>query len=185
MAAALISFPHPLLKNGLTILDTPGLNALGSEPELTLSMLPSAQAIIFVIAADTGVTKSDMDMWTNHVNKATKAGRQGLAVVMNKIDSMWDEITTEASYQKSVQTQVATTAKTLEISDDFIFPVSAKQALIAKIKSDPDLLKRSKIEEVEQYLSQDIIQQRQKILMAAIEKDIGFLVSESFSLVEK
>ena len=32
---ALISFPHPLLKEGLCILDTPGLNALGSEPELT------------------------------------------------------------------------------------------------------------------------------------------------------
>ncbi len=34
---ALISFPHPLLKQGLVILDTPGLNALGSEPELTLN----------------------------------------------------------------------------------------------------------------------------------------------------
>src|SRR5210317_1366998 len=51
----LISFPHPLLKQGLTILDTPGLNALGSEPELTMSMLPNAQAIIFMLAADAGV----------------------------------------------------------------------------------------------------------------------------------
>lgn len=50
---ALISFPHPLLKQGLVILDTPGLNALGSEPELTLSMLPSAQAVLFILAADT------------------------------------------------------------------------------------------------------------------------------------
>ena len=38
------------LRQGLRILDTPGLNALGSEPELTLSMLPSAQAIIFLLA---------------------------------------------------------------------------------------------------------------------------------------
>ncbi|PPC89487.1 MAG: dynamin family protein, partial [Methylobacter sp.] len=53
---ALISFPHPLLQEGLCILDTPGLNALGTEPELTLNMLPSAQAIVFVLAADTGVT---------------------------------------------------------------------------------------------------------------------------------
>ncbi len=29
---ALISFPHPLLMEGLAILDTPGLNALGTEP---------------------------------------------------------------------------------------------------------------------------------------------------------
>ena len=38
----LISFPHPLLKQGLVLLDTPGLNAMGSEPELTMDMLPSA-----------------------------------------------------------------------------------------------------------------------------------------------
>jgi len=30
---ALINFPHPLLKQGLVILDTPGLNAIGAEPK--------------------------------------------------------------------------------------------------------------------------------------------------------
>ena len=62
----LISFPHPLLKQGLIILDTPGLNALGSEPELTMDMLPSAQAVMFILSADTGATKSDMDIWKQH-----------------------------------------------------------------------------------------------------------------------
>ena len=33
---ALINYPHPLLKQGLVVLDTPGLNAIGAEPELTL-----------------------------------------------------------------------------------------------------------------------------------------------------
>ncbi len=60
---AVINFPHPLLKQGLVILDTPGLNAIGAEPELTLSLVPSAHAVLFVLAADTGVTKSDLDMW--------------------------------------------------------------------------------------------------------------------------
>jgi hypothetical protein len=36
---AMINFPHPLLEQGLVILDTPGLNAIGIDPELTLSML--------------------------------------------------------------------------------------------------------------------------------------------------
>lgn len=181
---ALISFPHPMLKEGLAILDTPGLNALGSEPELTLNMLPSAQAVIFVIAADTGVTRSDMDMWSNHINKATKAGRQGLAVAMNKIDAMWDDITTDAAYKKSIASQVTISAKTLGLSEDFIFPVSAKQALIAKIKKDPDLYTRSKIEDIEQYLSKNIVHQRQNILLDVIAKDIGFLVTESINLVD-
>ena len=40
---AIVNFPHPLLAQGLVILDTPGLNALGYEPELTLNLLPSAR----------------------------------------------------------------------------------------------------------------------------------------------
>jgi hypothetical protein len=181
---ALISFPHPLLKEGLTILDTPGLNALGSEPELTLNMLPSAQAIVFVIAADTGVTKSDMEMWTNHVSKATKAGKQGLAVVMNKIDVMKDDFASENEFQKTITSQLNATAKTLSLSEDLIFPVSAKQALIGKIKSDDELIRASRIANIEQYLANDIIQQRQKLLAEVISRDIGFLVTESFSLTE-
>ena len=37
---AVINYPHPLLERGLVVIDTPGLNAVGSEPELTLGLLP-------------------------------------------------------------------------------------------------------------------------------------------------
>lgn len=179
---ALISFPHPLFRNGLTILDTPGLNALGSEPELTLSMLPSAQAIVFVIAADTGVTKSDMGIWCDHIAKTSKQGR---AVVLNKIDTLWDDILSDDNaYHIAIKDQLASAAKTLGISPDVIFPVSARQALIAKIKGDTPLLKRSGIAEIEAYLSRDIVQQRQGLLMDVVAREIGFFIRESVNLIE-
>lgn len=181
---ALISFPHPLLKEGLCILDTPGLNALGTEPELTLSMLPSAQAIIFVLAADTGVTKSDLEMWKNHVCSSRGHNKQGLAVVMNKIDSMWDDLAGEDGYEDSILKQIQTSASILNLSADVIFPVSAKQALLAKVKSDAALLEKSRLGALENYLSEDILNQRRKILIESVNKDIGFLVSESFNLTK-
>ena len=49
---ALINIAHPLLKQGLVILDTPGLNAIGAEPELTVSLIPQAHAVVFILAAD-------------------------------------------------------------------------------------------------------------------------------------
>ncbi len=64
---ALINLPHPLLRRGLVIIDTPGLNAVGAEPELTLGLLPSAHATVFVLAADTGVTRSDLAIWREHL----------------------------------------------------------------------------------------------------------------------
>jgi len=181
---ALISFPHPLLKEGLCILDTPGLNALGTEPELTLNMLPSAQAIIFVLAADTGVTKSDLEMWRNHISIARGAGKQGLAVVMNKIDSMWDDLAGESGYEASIISQIKNSATILGVSEELIFPVSAKQALLAKIKSDGALLEKSRLAGLENYLSNDILNHRRSILMETVVRNIGFLVNESLSLTE-
>jgi len=181
---ALISFPHPLLKEGLSILDTPGLNALGTEPELTLTLLPSAQAIIFVLAADTGVTKSDLEMWKNHVCNSRGNNKQGLAVVMNKIDSMWDDLAGEDGYEESIQKQIKTSASILKLSEDVIFPVSAKQALLAKVKSDDDLLERSRLSKLENYLSTNILEQRRNILIETVNKDIGYLITESFNFTK-
>src|SRR5512137_2344748 len=81
---AVINFPHPLLKQGLVVLDTPGLNAIGAEPELTLSLVPSAHAVLFVLAADTGLTKSDLDM-CRLVVRDSSATEHHIAV-LNKID---------------------------------------------------------------------------------------------------
>ena len=180
----MISFPHPLLQSGLSILDTPGLNALGAEPELTLNMLPSAQAIIFVLAADTGVTKSDLEMWKNHVSRSRGSGsrKQGLAVVMNKIDAMWDDLSGEEGYEDSIKSQITTSANILSINEELIFPVSAKQGLLAKIKSDDELLAKSRLPALEHYLSEDIIKQRRNILMESVVRDIGFLVAETNTL---
>jgi hypothetical protein len=182
---AMISFPHPLLIEGLCILDTPGLNALGTEPELTLNMLPSAQAIIFVLAADTGVTKSDLEMWRSHICAARGSSKQGLAVVMNKIDAMWDDLLGESGYDVAIKSQIKNSAATLGIDESAIFPVSAKQALLAKVKSDTELLERSRLGALEDYLSDDILKQRREILMDRVSKDIGFLVTESSNLIGK
>jgi len=181
---ALISFPHPLLKEGLCILDTPGLNALGCEPELTLNILPSAQAIIFVLAADTGVTKSDLEMWNTHVCNASGQQRQGLAVVMNKIDSMWDDLADNHNCDAAIQNQIQSTASILNIDQNFIFAVSAKQGLLAKIRNDAALLEKSRLQKLENYLSKDILDQRRSILTAGVRKEIGYMVSESLKLME-
>ena len=182
---ALISFPHPLLKEGLSILDTPGLNALGTEPELTLNMLPSAQAIIFVLAADTGVTKSDLEMWLNHICLARGGKKQGLAVVMNKIDAMWDDIGGSAAYDEAIRSQIKTSATILKINENAIFPVSAKQALLAKVKSDMVLFERSRLATLEKYLATNILQQKRNILMGTVVRDMGFLLNESSHITNK
>lgn len=47
---ATLNLSHPLLDRGMRIFDTPGLNALGAEPELTLDLLPQCDVIAFVLS---------------------------------------------------------------------------------------------------------------------------------------
>ena len=89
---AIINFPHPLLQQGLVILDTPGLNAIGTEPELTLSLLPQAHAVLFILAADAGVTRTDLEVWNQHLAGEDAAAKDGRVVILNKIDGLWDDL---------------------------------------------------------------------------------------------
>jgi hypothetical protein len=169
---AMISFPHPLLEKGLTVLDTPGLNALGSEPELTLSLLPNAQAMIFVLAADTGVTQSDMTMWEQHIQAYRNNHPHGLAVVLNKIDTLNDELMSEDDWIQSIHKQTLETARLLELDEQSIFPLSAKQALIAKIKNDEESLVKSRLSGLENFLSERILSSQKEILQRKVVDEV-------------
>lgn len=181
---ARINFPHPLLKQGLTILDTPGLNALGSEPELTLHTLASAQVILFVLGADTGVTRSDMEIWKEHIQPGRKDRDKSVAVALNKIDTLWDELKDQDKIDATVQRQHKDVASTLELRPEQVFPISARKALVARIRRDFPLLRDSKIESLESYLSDEILRDRQTILREALSVEIGELIDNSRNIVQ-
>lgn len=178
---AIVNFPHPLLKQGLVVLDTPGLNALGVEPELTLNTLANAQAILFVLAADTGVTKTDLEVWTNHVN--TVKGNSHL-IALNKIDILWDELHDEAAVAKSIARQIEETARVLHVDRKSIFPVSAQKGLVAKIRGDQALTEKSGLPVLEHKLSEDMIPSRHMLIRNRIVHEISGRVESSRALLE-
>ncbi|MBC7994402.1 MAG: dynamin family protein, partial [Rhizobacter sp.] len=138
---AIINYPHPLLKQGLVVLDTPGLNAIGAEPELTLSLLPSAHAMVFILGADTGVTKSDMAIWRDHLGSPSGAS----FVVLNKIDAMIDPLATAEQVRDQIEQQRQSTARTLETDPARVFPLSARQALASRIEGNARGLAESRL----------------------------------------
>ena len=179
----LISFPHPLLKQGLTILDTPGLNALGSEPELTMDMLPRAQAVMFVLAADTGATKSDMEIWQQYCKSYRETQQTGVVIVLNKIDTLWDELHDDATVEKNIQSQCKETAETLGVPMSDVYPITAQKGLLAKIKKDDALLDKSGLPKLEVALSDDILSKKQEIVRENIVSKIGSMVESTRSVL--
>jgi len=173
---AMINFPHPLLQQGLVVLDTPGLNALGTEPELTLNMLPNAQSVLFLLAADTGVTKSDMEMWQHHLSSYRVSHKKGMLVVLNKIDTLWDELQNKEAINISIQSQCKKTSEELNIDIENIFPISAQKALLAKIKNDDILLANSGINKLEHALSRDVIPEKHHIISKKVISEVSTMI---------
>jgi hypothetical protein len=157
---ALINYPHPLLKRGLVVLDTPGLNAIGAEPELTLSLLPTAHATVFILGADTGVTKSDLAIWRDHLSGHARTRY----VALNKIDALFDPLTPPAIVCEQIERQRQLTAQTLGIDADRVFPISARQALAARVEGDDEGVIKSRLPELEAALATQLLPQRRQVL---------------------
>ncbi|MFZ2971484.1 MAG: dynamin family protein [Ferribacterium limneticum] len=180
---AMINFPHPLLKQGLVILDTPGLNAIGAEPELTLSLLPNAHAVLFILAADTGVTQSDLAIWREHICGGGMAKR-GRMVVLNKIDGQWDELKSTEEIDAEIQRQVDSSAAILDLPASQIFPVSAQKGLVAKINGDTALLDKSRLPLLEAALSEELIPAKRDIVCDSTEGEFGDVSRRVRSLLD-
>lgn len=168
---ALINYPHPLLQRGLVVLDTPGLNAIGAEPELTLSLLPSAHATVFVLAADAGVTKSDLAIWREHL------GGEALErfVVLNKIDALADPMLSLPEVQAQIERQRLLTAETLALPPSRVFPLSAREALAARVVGDADGLHRSRLPELEAALATELLPRQAEMLAQATVETVRHL----------
>jgi hypothetical protein len=175
---ALINIAHPLLKQGLVILDTPGLNAIGAEPELTVSLIPQAHAVVFILGADTGVTKSDLSIWREHLITES-SDTDARLVVLNKIDTLWDALSTPAQIQAQIDRQKASTAEILGIPKDQVIAVSAQKGLVAKVTDDDALLKQSCLPVLEDALGRGMMGKRQKILASAMNGGISELRLET------
>ena len=168
---ALINIAHPLLKQGLVILDTPGLNAIGAEPELTVSLIPQAHAVVFILAADTGVTKSDLAIWREHLITGPDESISRL-VVLNKIDTLWDALSSAEQVQHQIDRQRATSAEILGLPESQVIPVSAQKGLVAKVTRNKDLLQACCLPNLELALSDGVMGQRQRILRSAVASGI-------------
>jgi len=158
---AVINYPHPLLKRGLVVIDTPGLNAIGAEPELTLGLLPSAHAVVFVLGADTGVTKSDLSIWRDHLGQASLER----FVVLNKIDTLADPMVGPAVVQAQIEQQRHDTAQTLGMPLERVFPLSARDALAARVDLDDKRLAASRLPPLEAALVSELLPRRQELLV--------------------
>ncbi|MEZ5741207.1 MAG: hypothetical protein R3E68_18445 [Burkholderiaceae bacterium] len=132
--------------------------------------------MLFVLAADTGVTRSDIESGRNHVAPSHDGGR---LVVLNKIDGLWDELKSPAQVDAEIAAQAARVAATLELPPGQVFPVSAHKGLVARVHKDAALLARSRLEPLEQALVQSVLPRQRQLLLEMVEREVNELAEQT------
>ncbi len=176
---ARVNMHHPLLASGLAILDTPGLNVLGHEPELTYAILPTVDAVLYLLAADAGVTRSDQQAWHQHLGHLPVHSK---IAVINKIDALNDGFRTALETQTDVLLQIERCAAALELPKNQLFALSARGALTARIAQNEALLQQSRLPLLETSLTTELLDKRQALLkthaLQALEKSYRLCARE-------
>lgn len=158
---ARLNIHHPLLATGLAILDTPGLNALGHEPELTHAILPSVDSVMYLLAADVGVSRTDQLAWQTHLSHLPEHSKLG---VLNKVDALDDGFRSGLEVNIDIVRQIEHCAQALNLPKSQVFAISARQALLARTKQDDALLAQSRLPDLERALTTQLLEKRQALL---------------------
>ena len=154
---ALINLPHPMLKSGVIVLYSPGLQILSAEPEIALRMASSAQSILMVLGND--LTPTARDVWKQYAHSSPA--------------HKFVALDTAAGANLSA---VGRVAQTLEIPSSNVFPFAIKQAVTERISRSASPVNSEGIERLEHMHAEKLVPERQALLLAAVTKEIGPLV---------
>lgn len=124
-----LSYPSPFLKNGITIIDTPGIGGLDPRHAiLTYMALPKADVIVFVTDTGEPLTESEKLFYVDRILPCNKPN----LLVVNKSDSLLND--TLQGHLDKVKLEF------VDVSCPQIIPVSAKHWDLYTKLQDKDLL---------------------------------------------
>jgi hypothetical protein len=180
---AMVNIQHPLTSMGLRIIDTPGLNAVGAEPELNHGLAQSqADATILCLSADAPISESDKQIWRDYINTDDNSG---VLVVVNKIDSLWDDLISAPSEESTISGVRTETALSLGLPLQQVLPTSAKKALLAKARGDRDMLLKSNFRQIESVLSAQLSEQLKQLFKLPEIEDALALLRQTYKQVHQ
>ncbi len=161
----LIKHPASVLKQGVVLIDTPGIGStFKHNTETTMNFLSACDAALFMVSADPPITEVELEFLKLIKQKIPK-----IFFVLNKIDYLTSE---ELETAKRFLGGTIETHANIPKSETNIFPVSAKQALQAKTRGDTNLLEQSGLLQIEEHLIDFLANEKSRVLQRSIRRRV-------------
>lgn len=169
-----IAFPSAFLKDGVFIIDTPGVGStFENNTEMTYNYLPKVDAALFLLAVDPPISQSEIEFLRDVQQYVEK-----IFFIQNKIDYLdEDERLESMTFSKQVIEEA------LGRDGIEIHPLSAKLALDAKKAGDKQLLDQSRLPEFDAVLGQFLLKAKGKtVLRSALNGTRKLLSDEELTI---
>ncbi|MFF6947180.1 dynamin family protein [Streptomyces iakyrus] len=151
---AVVRWPVDLCRDGVVLVDSPGLNNVDVHTDVTVNYLQRADAVIMVVDGTSAFAENEREYLERRLRAS---GHEDVLFVITKTDTLDD-------YERPVALQsIRRAADRLRRPREALFFVRAKQALLGRMKGDPAAVAASGIEEFEAALSEFLAQERGRV----------------------
>lgn len=161
-------WPLELLKNGVEIIDSPGLNEHATRTKVTMDYLTKADAILFVLNAQAICTREEMRFVENNLKAQ---GFNEPYFVVNRFDCVKKE-------EDRVGMRRFAKEKLGEYTNREIFFVSARNALDGKVEQNSELLKSSGMPPFEDSLADYLTENRGSIKLVKPARELRRIICD-------
>ncbi|MDO3378529.1 dynamin family protein [Geoalkalibacter halelectricus] len=166
-----IFHPAALLRQGVVLIDTPGIGStLRHNTEITQQTLPRCDAAVFLVSPDPPLTETELEF----LGRA-RALLPRIFYLFNKIDYLdGQELQASLNFLRAHLREVEPQGE-----GPRIFPISARQALAARLGRDEQGLRASGLAEVEDNLIDFLRREKMQVLQAALKRQAGDVFSDA------
>lgn len=148
-------WPLEICKNGVEIIDSPGLNEHEIRQKVTIDYLSTVDAILFVLSCEALASKSEIDVVNNNLRKI---GHEEIFFICNRFDLIRRQERDELK-----QYGISKLAPLTNGGAERVFFISAVQALDGRLDGDEELVKKSGILSLEKELEKFLASHRGRI----------------------
>jgi hypothetical protein len=169
-----ISFPSQYLKDGVSIIDTPGVGStFENNTEMTYNYLPNVDAALFLLAVDPPISQSEIAFL-----KDVREYVEKIFFIQNKIDYLSEE-----EREESLSFSREAIEKALGMDGMRVYPLSARMALEGKQAGETDLVERSGLPLFDKVLEDFLLKAKGKtILLNALNSARNLLADEEMAI---
>jgi hypothetical protein len=164
-----VSFPSPLLRLGLAVLDIPHLAA----PEVAGHMLSQAQVVVGIVAADHDLDGGQLEFLRKRLRGVAHADRQRLTVALSRHDPHPRQAEDRTS---GWHVNPARIAAVLGLEAAQVFPVSVPQAIAARHRGDDALWRRSGVEALQAHILTQLLQSSRQAHLEGLAAGVGAML---------